>query len=56
VPASMPVASRTVLGIVLALLGLFVGASIKLVVIGLIAIAVAGVLQVAVSRRIHPWP
>ncbi len=49
---SLPVAALTVLGILLAVLGLFVGGSVELVVIGLIAIAVAGVLQVAGARRV----
>jgi hypothetical protein len=51
---SIPVAALTVLGILLAVLGLFVGGSIELVVIGLIAITMAGVLQVAGSRRTEP--
>jgi hypothetical protein len=50
-PTSMPVAALTVLGILLAVLGLFVGGSVELVIIGLVAIAVAGVLQVAGARR-----
>jgi hypothetical protein len=48
---SMPVAALTGLGILIAVLGLFVGGSVELVVIGLVAIAVAGVLQVATMRR-----
>lgn len=48
---SIPVAALTVLGILIAVLGLFVGGNIQLVVIGLITIAVAGVLQIAGSRR-----
>lgn len=51
VPTSMPVAALTILGILLAVLGLFVGGSVELVIIGLVAIAVAGVLQVAGARR-----
>lgn len=48
---SLPVAVLTVLGILLAVLGLFVGGSVELVVIGLIAIFGAGLLQVAGNRR-----
>lgn len=49
--ASLPIVALTVLGILIAVLGLFVGGSIELVVIGLVAIAVAGALQVARGRR-----
>ena len=48
---SLPVAALVVIGIVLAVLGLLVGGGINLVIIGLIAIAVGGVLQVMGSRR-----
>jgi hypothetical protein len=48
---SIPVLALTVLGILIAVLGLFVGGSVELVVVGLVAIGVAGVLQVATSRR-----
>ena len=48
---SLPVAALTVLGILLAVLGLFVGGSVELVAIGLVAIFGAGVLQVAGNRR-----
>jgi hypothetical protein len=48
---SLPVGSLTILGILLAVLGLFVAANITLVVIGLLAIFGAGVLQVLGSRR-----
>ena len=51
---SVPVAALTVLGVLLAVLGLFVGGSVELVVIGLIAIAVAGVLQVVGTQRTQP--
>ncbi len=50
-PASLPVTALTVLGILIAVLGLFVGGSVELVVIGLVAIAVAGLIQVAGTRR-----
>lgn len=46
-----PVAALTILGILLAVLGLFVGGSVGLVLIGLLAIFGAGVLQVAGARR-----
>ncbi|MEX1169192.1 MAG: hypothetical protein WEE50_03510 [Chloroflexota bacterium] len=45
-----PVASLTVLGILLAVLGLFVAGNIVIVVIGLLSIFGAGLLQ-AVARR-----
>ena len=48
--SSAPVLALTVLGILIALLGLFAG-GVELVVIGLVAIGVAGVLQVLGSRR-----
>lgn len=51
---SIPVAALTILGILIAVLGLFVGGSVELVVIGLVTIAVAGVLQIASSRRTQP--
>ncbi len=50
-PTSLPVTALTVLGILLTVLGLFVGGSIELVIIGLIALAFAGVLEVAAKRR-----
>ncbi|MCI0585083.1 MAG: hypothetical protein L0227_19690 [Chloroflexi bacterium] len=46
-----PVAALTVIGIILAVLGLLVGGGIWLVIIGLIAIGGAGLLQVLGSRR-----
>lgn len=49
--ASFPITALTVLGILIALLGLFVGGSPELIVIGLVAVAVAGVLSVAAGRR-----
>lgn len=48
---SLPVAALTILGIVIAILGLLVAGSIELILVGLGAIAVAGVLQVAGTRR-----
>jgi hypothetical protein len=49
--SSLPVLALTFLGIVIALLGLFAAGSVELVIVGLVAIAVAGVLQVLGSRR-----
>ena len=40
-----------VLGILLAVLGLFVGGNILLVIIGLVAIFAGGVLQIFMTRR-----
>jgi hypothetical protein len=48
---SLPVAALVVIGIILAVLGLLVGGGINLVIIGLVTIAVGGVLQVMGSRR-----
>ena len=45
-----PVAALTILGIVLAVLGLFVAGNIQLVIVGLVAIFAAGVLQVLGAR------
>ncbi len=49
--SSAPVVALTFLGIVIVLLGLLAAGSVELVVIGLLAIAVAGILQVLGSRR-----
>jgi hypothetical protein len=46
-----PVAALTILGNVLAVLGLFVAGNIQLVIVGLLAIFAAGVLQVLGARR-----
>jgi hypothetical protein len=40
-----------VLGILLAVLGLFVGGNIQMVIIGLVAILAGGVLQIFMTRR-----
>jgi hypothetical protein len=48
---SLPVLALTFLGAIIAVLGFFAGGNIPLVVIGLGAIAVAGVLQVLGQRR-----
>jgi hypothetical protein len=45
-----PVAALTILGIILAVLGLLVAGNIVIVVIGLLAIFGAGLLQVAGRR------
>jgi hypothetical protein len=49
--ATFPILALTGLGIMLAVLGLFAGGSVELVVIGLAAIFGAGVLGVLESRR-----
>jgi hypothetical protein len=41
----------TVLGLLIAVLGLFAAGDIRVVIVGLVAIAFAGVLQVAGGRR-----
>jgi len=41
----------TVLGALIALLGLFAAGDIRVTIVGLVAIAFAGVLQVVGSRR-----
>ena len=45
-----PVAALTIVGIILAVLGLFVAGNLTIVVVGLLAIFGAGVLQVAGRR------
>lgn len=45
-----PVAALTIIGIILAVLGLFVAGNIVLIVVGLLAIFGAGLLQVAGRR------
>jgi hypothetical protein len=47
---TVPVAALTILGIMLAVLGLFVAGNMEIVVIGLVAIFGAGLLQVAGRR------
>jgi len=49
--ASVPVMILTVLGALIALLGLFAAGDIRVTIVGLVAIAFAGVLQVMGSRR-----
>ncbi|HEU4671287.1 MAG TPA: hypothetical protein VFS32_00130 [Candidatus Limnocylindrales bacterium] len=52
--STAPIAALTVLGILIAVLGLFVGGSVELVIVGLVALAVAGVLDIAARRRSGP--
>ena len=47
----VPAAALVILGAVFAVLGLFAGGNLPLVVIGLLAIFGAGVLQLAEARR-----
>ena len=49
--SSTPVLALTFLGILIAVLGLFVAGDIRIVIVGLVAIGVAGVLQVMGGRR-----
>ncbi len=49
-PMSVPVASLTMLGILVSVLGLFVAGNVALLGIGLAAIGVAGVLEVIGGR------
>lgn len=49
--ASIPVVTLTVLGAVIAVLGLFAAGELALVIVGLAAVAVAGVIQVIGNRR-----
>jgi hypothetical protein len=48
---SVPVGALTFLGVLITVLGLLAAGSVPLVVVGLVAIAVAGVLQVMEGRR-----
>jgi hypothetical protein len=48
---SLPVLILTGLGTIIALLGLFAAGNVLLVIVGLVAVAVAGVLHVAERRR-----
>lgn len=51
-PASLPIVVPTVIGLLLVVLGLFVGGDINLVIAGLVPLALAGVLGVVAGRRI----
>jgi uncharacterized membrane protein len=48
---SLPVLLLSGIGAIIALLGLFAAGNVLLVIVGLVAIAVAGVLHVAEQRR-----
>jgi hypothetical protein len=48
---SVPVMALVLLGAIIAVLGFLAGGSIPLVVVGLAAIAVGGILQVMGNRR-----
>lgn len=50
--ASLPVISLTVLGIIIAILGLFAAGDIRISIVGLVAIGFAGLLQVLGQRRV----
>ena len=47
----LPVYALTFLGILITLLGLFVAGNIVVIVVGLAALVIAGVLSVAAGRR-----
>jgi hypothetical protein len=49
--ASLPVLALSVLGILIAILGLFAAGDVRLVIVGLVAIGFAGLLQVLGTRR-----
>jgi hypothetical protein len=51
VSSSLPVYALVFLGILIALLGLFAGGDIQIVIVGLVAIAAGGILQVMGTRR-----
>jgi hypothetical protein len=48
---SVPVASLTMLGILVSVLGLFAAGNVAVVALGLVAIGVAGILEVIGDRR-----
>jgi fucose permease len=54
--ATVPVAALTVIGCVLVVLGLLAGGAVEIIVLGLVSVAVAGVLgtilAIATSRRL----
>ena len=50
-PSSTPVIVLTVLGALIALLGLFAAGDIRITIVGLVAIGFAGILQVMGGRR-----
>ncbi len=48
---SVPVATLTAIGVLLVVLGLFAAGSLELIVLGVVAVAFAGVLQTIENRR-----
>jgi hypothetical protein len=50
-PMSLPVAALTILGILITLLGLFAAGDIRVTIVGLVALAFGGILQVLSQRR-----
>ena len=54
--ATVPVAALTTIGCVLVVLGLLAGGAVEIIVLGLVSVAVAGVLgtilAIATSRRL----
>jgi hypothetical protein len=54
VSTSLPVMALVALGTLVVLLGLFAAGSIQIVAVGLVAIAVGGVLQVLGTRQSRP--
>ncbi len=48
---TVPVAALTILGILIAALGLFAAGSVELIALGLLAVFAAGILQVLGARR-----
>lgn len=49
--STAPVAALTILGVILAVLGLLAAGNLVIIVLGLLSIFGAGVLQIAGSRR-----
>ena len=49
--SSMPVLALSLLGIIIAVVGLFVAGNIQVTIIGLVALGFAGLLQVLSERR-----
>ena len=49
--SSLPVYALVFLGILIALLGLFAAGDVRLIIVGLVAIAAGGILQVMGTRR-----
>ncbi len=51
VNVSLPVLMLTILGTLIAVLGLFAAGEVALVIVGLVSIAVAGLIQIFTVRR-----